>query len=156
MIGLSLSFCIRDIVSGLVNIDNVEKIITGTKCRTPEDWEYLISEYKNSYWYELNSKNEFKHVTVDILTILLRDGKIYQPKLKGEIPPNISKGIWVENEESLAKERQCSDCSIFEVHACPLELQVQRYPEEYRQPLVPTFRPETTPYQLGCYYFSKK
>jgi len=141
--------CVRDIANG-INLGDVKQIITDTKCSTPEDWTNLISQYKKVYWEGIED------LAAGILTILLRDGKIYQPRLYGEIPPNISRGIWVEDESSLALNRKCSDCSIFEVLGCPLEQEVQRYPELYRNPLVPTVRPETTPYQLGCYYFKKK
>lgn len=150
MIGLSLSFCVRDIANGVVNIDDVEKIITGTKCATEDDWSFLTDEYNNSYWQDI------KESAFEVLSYLRKDDKIYQPKLNGEIPPNISNGIWVEDEKSLAKERKCSACSRMERIMCPLEAEVIKYPESYRQPLVPTFYPETTPYQLGCFYFQKK
>lgn len=150
LIGLSLSFCVRDIANGVVNIDDVEKIITGTRCDSAESWSYLLEQYGGTYWNGIEAKAEA------ILIVLLKNEKIFQPRTIGELPPNISKGIWVEDENSLAKNRNCSDCSIFEVLGCPLELQTQRYPEEYRQPLVLTFKSETTPYQLGCFYFQKK
>jgi hypothetical protein len=150
LIGLSLSFCVRDIANGVFDISDVKQIITDTKCSTPDDWEYLISRYKKVYWEGIED------LAVGILVILIRDNKIYQPRLNDEPRPHISKGIWVEDETSLAGGRQCSDCSIMENLMCPMEIMVLNYPESYRQPLVPTFYPETTPFQLGCYYFQKK
>jgi hypothetical protein len=37
MIGLSLSFCVSDILKGKIDLSAVDKIITGTKIETPKD-----------------------------------------------------------------------------------------------------------------------
>ena len=151
MIGLSVSLCIRDIANGKVNIEDIDQIIGGTACRTPEDWACLIDQYYKTYWYGIEG------LAVGILAILIRDGKIYQPRLHGEYAPTISKGIWVGDTFSLAKERKCQIClNLLRNEKCSIEREMELYPEDYRQPLVPTLNPETTPYQLGCFYFQKK
>ena len=50
MVGLSVSLCIKDIANDKVNIENVEKIIGGTKCRNSEEWEVIIKNYRKNYW----------------------------------------------------------------------------------------------------------
>ena len=50
MIGLSLSFCVRDILDGKVAVEDVECIVAGTAAETDEDWECLVVGYAQSYW----------------------------------------------------------------------------------------------------------
>lgn len=152
MLGLSISLCIQKIAKGEVDLGDVKLIIGGSCCRTPEDWQLLISQYNKSYWVGIED------LAVGILTILIRDGRIYQPRVHGEPAPNISKGIWVEDELSLSKFRKCSECSNLLERAliCSIERESDRYPEDYRQPLVPTIDPDSTPYRLGCFYFEHR
>jgi hypothetical protein len=70
VIGLSVSLCIRDIANGKVNIEDVDQIIGGTCCRTPEDWTGLVYQYCKTYW------SGVEDLAVGILTILIRDGRI--------------------------------------------------------------------------------
>lgn len=152
MIGLSISMCIQKIAKGEVNLSDVKMIFAGTCCRTPEDWQHLITQYNKTYWLGIED------LAVGILTILIRDGRIYQPRIYGEQAPNISKGIWVEDENSLSKFRKCSECANLLERAliCSIEREYDRYPEDVRQPLVPTIDSESTPYRLGCFYFEQR
>jgi hypothetical protein len=50
MIGLSLSFCVIDILEGRISEEDVEVIITSCKCSTQEDWEIVREHYVNTYW----------------------------------------------------------------------------------------------------------
>lgn len=154
MIGLSLSFCVADILYGKVRLEDVKLIITGTACRTPEQWAGLLEQYKQSYW-------QFDERQVanpeDVLRTLLESGRIYQPRLHDEEPPRIGRGFWVEDESSLAKERDCNCCMNNNVVlGCHILQQEELYPLSFRNPVVPTTNPETSAYQLGCYYFSKR
>ncbi|WP_046866820.1 hypothetical protein, partial [Microvirga massiliensis] len=50
LIGLSLSFCIKDIILGQVQLETVEKIVTGTRAVTEADWEEIANRYAQVYW----------------------------------------------------------------------------------------------------------
>ena len=150
MIGLNLSFCIADILTGKVKLEDVELIITGTACRTPDHWESLFEQYKQTYWLHDES-----HVAdpKQVLDYLLLSGKIYQPRLHDEQPPRIGRGYWVEDLNSLAKNRDCSECKEMMRVVCPHESDL----DDPRKPVIPTHDPKVvSPYQLGCYYFKQK
>lgn len=90
MIGLSLSFCVADICRGKVNLEQVEKIVTGTMAG-PNEWDDLLAEYKKIYWQEFPKKAEA------IAQQLMKEGKIDQPRLRGEEARNIPDGHWLVN-----------------------------------------------------------
>ena len=50
MIGLSVSLCMPDIVSGKVPLDQVEKIVAGTRCADATAWDGVILGYRTTYW----------------------------------------------------------------------------------------------------------
>ena len=101
MIGLSVSFCVRDIVVGKMALDQVEKIVAGTKLPDVEAWERCIKMYRESYWRENPDQCE------QTLRQLLAEGKIYQPALDPENGrrPHLAtdKGIihWVNAESEI-------------------------------------------------------
>lgn len=92
MIGLSISFCISDILRGKVSITDVEKIVSGTKVVVPAQWDYLAKEYKKYYWQDDPVRGE------QILRQLLAEGKIYQPRVHDGRCPVIDSGRWVGSE----------------------------------------------------------
>ena len=83
MIGFSLSLCVRDIIDGKVNLDAVEKIVTGTCYR--ERGEFIAgidATYCRTYWRR-SADEAF------VIAVLLWDaGKLDQPRLRGEEPPH--------------------------------------------------------------------
>lgn len=89
LIGLSLSFCIREIAEGKVKISQVAKIITGTLAATPEDWDGVIAIYRKTYWSKLPTECE------SAMYWLKSEGLIEQPRLAGGNAPNIARGMWV-------------------------------------------------------------
>ena len=95
MIGLSASCCVRDIVRGEVKLEEVEKIIAGTRGDSPEAIDEIIRQYRRIEWRENPDEAEriFRH--------LLDAGKIEQPKLKGGRGPWIGDGWWVESEDQI-------------------------------------------------------
>lgn len=155
MIGLSLSFCVADIISGEVPLKNVDLIIAGTAFRTPEQLDGLIKQYKQSHW--LPDKNHVADAK-QIIDHLLMYGKIYQPRIYGEKAPNISGGVWVNDVKSLAKNRKCTECAHLTQRdmTCRLKREETIYPEDYRQPLISTIDPGSSPYQLGCFHYFKR
>lgn len=96
MIGLSLSQCIRDILLGNVDEDNVRKIFTGTKVTDLKDWDFVLHHYAKNYWYAnpvLGQRIAWRFIAL---------GKIDQPRVRGEESYFTGEAIWVENEEALA------------------------------------------------------
>lgn len=94
LIGKSLTFCVRDIIDGRVDIRDVEYIIAGTAFETWDDWKDAIDEYCLSYW--LSNPGVARRVVNN----LIMTDRIIQPRLFGENPPDdISSGNWeVKNE----------------------------------------------------------
>ena len=74
-VGLSVSRCIADIISGTVKEEDVEKIIGSTAAKTIAQWEEVISEYKELYWHDDPEEGGA------ILLRLLEKEKIEQPRL---------------------------------------------------------------------------
>ena len=90
LVGLSLSFCVKDILQGKVKLEDVDSIVAGTRARTDEDWIALLSSYSANYWYDF-SQEEIKAV-VDALKVKGID----QPRVRDEEPPQIYNGYWVD------------------------------------------------------------
>jgi hypothetical protein len=98
MIGLSVSFCIRDIVDGKMPLSGVEKIIGGTKALNDADWENVISRYQQVYW------KKFPLRAAALCRWLVKAGKIEQPRCNPEgsqAVPCIGQGHWVANESEV-------------------------------------------------------
>lgn len=49
-VGLSLSFCVADIISGAVRIEDVEVIHASTAAVTQDDWDRVVRQYSSVYW----------------------------------------------------------------------------------------------------------
>lgn len=88
-IGLSVSFCIADILAGTIKEENVEKIMGGTCITDDAEWEELISRYKERYWHENPEEGEA------IFRRFLKAGKIEQPRLAGAQYRDIADGCWL-------------------------------------------------------------
>lgn len=88
MIGLSLSFCIKDICCGIVHGEDVDYIISGILCQDQETWGKIMDSYCETYW------RDFPELATDIATKFYREGRIDQPRLRKEIEPKINKGHW--------------------------------------------------------------
>jgi phosphoribosyl-ATP pyrophosphohydrolase len=48
--GLSLSFCVQDVIRGRVAEESIEKIIAATCMRSDEVFEEVIAEYAHGHW----------------------------------------------------------------------------------------------------------
>jgi hypothetical protein len=99
MIGLSISFCIKEISAGQVALADVEKIVSGTSCHNADAWERLIKMYRESYWRDNPDECE------RILRQLLAEDKIYQPRVNGGRPPLLASDNgftkWVNSESEI-------------------------------------------------------
>lgn len=52
-IGLSLSFCMSDILEGRISIEEIAAIVSSTKFNTIEE---AVDYYQPTYWYKFNKK----------------------------------------------------------------------------------------------------
>jgi phosphoglycolate phosphatase-like HAD superfamily hydrolase len=98
LIGLSLSFCIKDIILGQVQLESVEKIVTGTKAVTEAHWEEIADRYTQVYWKADPAKAR------EVLNELRASGRIEQPRVDQKIPYNIATGHRVEATEGLLEK----------------------------------------------------
>ena len=89
MIGLSLSWCVKDIIEGKVELDEVEKIICGTRIENPQHFEQVCEHYCAYYWEHNRGR------AVLIASKLFNSGKLDQPRVRGEEPPNTCEGHWI-------------------------------------------------------------
>ena len=87
-VGRSLSFCVRDIVEGKVNISDVHRIQAGTKISSEEILARVIEQYKKSYWRDNPDLAE------EVCRRLFREGKISQARLRKEHPEGSVEGSW--------------------------------------------------------------
>lgn len=55
-LGLSLSFCIRDIAEGRVDINDVHHIITACSPEREEHITFILEAYSASYWKNCKEK----------------------------------------------------------------------------------------------------
>lgn len=91
MIGLSLSFCVKDIVLGKVALADVEFIVAGTCAGSAEEWQELLNQYSKTYW------DDFPERAREVALHLINDGRVIQPRLENGSAPRIGRGVWVEN-----------------------------------------------------------
>jgi len=106
-IGLSYSRCIRDIVDGTVDIEDVLVVISRTDFdpHNDEQWQSIWSGYhwNNPEWagYPDEDEDRFRSVTIE----LWESGKFHQPRKFGAHPRRRSE-YWLETflpDEELAR-----------------------------------------------------
>jgi hypothetical protein len=100
-IGLSYSRCVRDIVDGTVDIDDVLLIIARTDFDPHDDeqWQQIWSGYRspfatsNSEWYDYKEEDEdrFRSVSIEFW----ETGRLHQPRKFGAHPRRLPY-YWLE------------------------------------------------------------
>lgn len=98
-IGLSYSRCVRDIVDGVVNIDDVLVVIARTDFdpHNDEEWSSIWSGYhnrsgwSNPEWADYDDEDKFRSVSIE----LWESGKLHQPRKFGAHPSRRPE-IWLE------------------------------------------------------------
>ncbi|HQA79261.1 MAG TPA: hypothetical protein PLV96_00515 [Methanoregulaceae archaeon] len=78
LIGLSLSFCVRDIIKSGISIDDVECIIAGTNIKVDGDLDKVIELYREASWTDFPDEAE------KLARDLFSAGKVYQPRSEGK------------------------------------------------------------------------
>lgn len=90
-VGLSLSFCIRDILQGKTDVDEISAIVTSTKFATIES---AFAHYYESYWAEYAEENKCMRVLKKVWPL------VFQPRLNFEFTDHaghmLTYGHWVD------------------------------------------------------------
>jgi hypothetical protein len=96
-VGLSFSRCVRDIVDGIIDIDDVLVVISRTNFdpNNDEQWQNIWDgyHYDNPEWrnYGPEDEDRFRSVSIE----LWESGKFHQPRKFGAHPIRRSE-IWLE------------------------------------------------------------
>lgn len=93
-IGFSFGRCIRDIVNGEINIDDVAWIISGTAMRDADAARAVIEDYlyRRDYLYGLDEDKCY-----EVGMKLYEGGKVLQPRLEGVYRHMIPEGaLWAD------------------------------------------------------------
>lgn len=101
-VGLSLSFCIRDILKGEVRATDVAFISSNTKCKSTEDWDEVISIYRDLWWQMDPDRGE------RLARHFIDNNLVLQPRLEGHYTPTCA-GFWIDQEEFNAYVRRNSE-----------------------------------------------
>lgn len=94
-VGLSLSFCIQDIIKGKAHLDEVEFIMAGTKIRNLDDVEKIAELYSEVYWVD------DPITATGIFFWMWFNNKIFQPRLEGLDAPMLTDGHWLQDGGTL-------------------------------------------------------
>ena len=93
-IGLSLSFCVRDILAQKISIKEISCIVTSTRFTNLDD---AVEYYYEPYWSKFGSKRDIKFVLNEI------KGLIMQPRLNFKPEDHnghmLSHGHWLDTVE---------------------------------------------------------
>ncbi len=89
LVGLSLSFCVSDIINGLIDRNDVLYIISGTRVRNGNELADLINNYVRFYWQD--NPELGREIALD----LFNRGMILQPRLSGGDAPCVVEGRWL-------------------------------------------------------------
>lgn len=91
LIGISLGFCIKDILDEEILEKDVKYIISNTACQTEEEWEALEKDCLRVHW-----NNDTRGL--DIMRRLKNQNKILQPRLSDpKFHTNLNSGRWFIN-----------------------------------------------------------
>lgn len=84
LFGVSLSFCVAEMVRQNISVDDVECISSGTLIENMDQFMNMVILYSETYWKDFPSEARY------LAFNLLDKGKIYQCCLEGLEAPNIS------------------------------------------------------------------
>ena len=92
-IGLSLSFCISDLITGEVKVEEVEKLITATKCSCDEEFEQVVVSYCKNYSQWRKNPERAR----ELAYYFWNNKLVEQPRmLDEEGHPGLNDGCWIE------------------------------------------------------------
>jgi hypothetical protein len=91
-VGLSLSFCVRDIVLGYVPLNAVEKVIAGTAAENESGWQHVLAVYSETYW------SQYSEQAREVARNLINSQRIEQPRLTDPMwEQKLHRGHWVKD-----------------------------------------------------------
>jgi hypothetical protein len=90
MIGKSLPLCVRDIIAGTVELTDIERIVTSTFYTDRAMFHSGIHDYCRTYWRDAPG------LAHRVAMQLWDEGRLDQPRTRGEPVPDISSGHWEE------------------------------------------------------------
>lgn len=82
--GVSLSFCVKDVILGLVKIEEIGQIIAATRFSNEVEFEDTVNHYARTYW---RSNPEMGKATARALR---SSGRIVQPELQNAPHPGFN------------------------------------------------------------------
>jgi hypothetical protein len=95
-IGLSLSFCVKDIAAGVIPIEEVIGIRSATAVTSTAGWDRLIAEYRQTYWAFDPEACEA------IARRLIASEGIIQPRLEDKATAAIANGHWEKDGQLIS------------------------------------------------------
>lgn len=88
-VGLSLSFCVGDVIAGEVREEEIVGIVASTKVNTPEEIDKLIENYRRIYWTDDPDTGE------EVARRLFEEDRVYQPRLEDKPVPKPVPLRWI-------------------------------------------------------------
>lgn len=97
MIGLSLSFCVTDVLKGKVTLKDIEYIVAGTCAGNSDAYQDVLAGYAEKHW--IANPEEGVRVALE----LYRSGKVHQPRLANanRFPVTANKVYWVQTADQI-------------------------------------------------------
>ena len=118
-IGFSYGKCVRDIVNGLVSVDDVVYIIAGTAVRSEDEVRGVVNHYLRRPGYLENLDAE---KCTEVALQLWNAEKILQPRLQSNGAwPNTNFGVWVDIFPTALNNNQ-SVKNAWETYRCMLHM----------------------------------
>jgi hypothetical protein len=106
-IGFSYGRCVRDIVNGLVNFDEVLLIYAATCITTEQQVVGVMASYGHHRDYLLGLDQE---ACKEVALRLWHSGKIHQPRVNGHSVRRIAEsGVWMDLAPTLTNDGQQSE-----------------------------------------------
>ena len=96
MIGLDFSGCVAAVAAGELPIERVEKIISSTRCLTPETWDMVIARCRRCVWHRNPDAAE------QIARVWISAGMVEQPRISATPRyPDPANGLWTDDETKI-------------------------------------------------------
>jgi hypothetical protein len=95
LIGLSLSFCVGEMVRNNISEGDVQKIVTSTRAPDRDIFLDVCNKYAKSYWNDCAGK------AIALAMSMYDNGKIEQPRCEGKPCHTICNGHWADDESDI-------------------------------------------------------
>ena len=90
LIGLSLSFCVADIIKGLIDKSDVAFIVSGTRIMCEHDLDEVVTTYAKYMW------RDNPELGMALAREFYNRGMILQPRVMDYNAPHIAEGWWAK------------------------------------------------------------